>query len=102
MNKILIISGLIALFCVTPCQAGFIIADKLAHDCVGEKCTAYIQGAVDALIYMRPRNICIPIKVSAGQVESIVKQYITAHPEGWQRNAGGEISKALTAAYPCR
>ncbi|TAN50072.1 MAG: hypothetical protein EPN21_09820 [Methylococcaceae bacterium] len=102
MNKSFVITGLLLILCATPCRAGFIIAEKLAKDCQNEKCTAYIQGAVDALLYMRPRSICIPLKTSAGQIESIVKKYAAAHPEGWRRNAGGEIYKALCEAYPCR
>jgi hypothetical protein len=62
-------------------------------------CVGYVNGVVDAMIY---ENIfCVPSRDMHEQFTSIVKDYLTKHPEKLHIHAGILVLDALEEAFPC-
>ena len=65
----------------------------------GGYCIGYIQGVHDAL--QPTRVICVPDRVTGGQLGDVVKLYISNHPENRHRSADELVAAALKEKYPC-
>lgn len=66
-----------------------------------DACTVYILGVADAL--QLNRITCRPASDAATlQTVTIVRRYIKAHPEQWNRAPVWLVSEPLRAAFPCR
>jgi hypothetical protein len=66
-------------------------------------CIGYIEGIVDmgGMGGKDSPSICVPEKVSGGQVVDIVKKWFVDHPEHRHYAAAGLVDEALSAAFPC-
>ena len=71
-------------------------------------CTAYIQGFVEGATSFqelwpkeRPRAICLPANITAGQMRDVVVKYLYNHPERRHLPAMMSILTATAAAFPC-
>ena len=61
-------------------------------------CRGYIWGVADAA---PPSAFCVRKGVSAYQVGEVVRTYLVAHPETWDRPAHNVAVEALGQAFPC-
>lgn len=71
-------------------------------------CTAYIQGFVEGATSFqemwpkeRPKAICLPANVTAGQIRDVVVRYLYQHPERRHLPAMMSITTAAAASFPC-
>jgi hypothetical protein len=59
----------------------------------------YVSGVSDSLDDVR---FCLPPRTTLGQVEEVVVNYLTRHPESNDRRALEVVTEALTEAFPCK
>jgi Rap1a immunity proteins len=59
----------------------------------------YVAGVADS--YEVLGVVCVPSKVTLGQLQDVVLKYLDAHPEGRHNIAASLVLKALTEAFPC-
>jgi len=67
---------------------------------LGASADGYINGAVDVMI--DAGWACFPEGAKVGQTLAIVRNYLNAHPEQWQRKASFLVGRAITQAFPCQ
>ncbi len=71
-------------------------------------CMYYVAGVADMLSVISKteaggiKPLCIPAKVSLGQLRNVVVKYLKAHPEGTHRAAVVQVTVALGEAFPCQ
>jgi Rap1a immunity proteins len=69
-------------------------------------CNGYVAGVVDAVGVFEAIGVtkitCVVSNASNEQVEQIVVQYLTAHPEIRHLGAAGVVVQALQKAFPCK
>jgi hypothetical protein len=72
-----------------------------AHD--ASYCLAYVLGASDAIAVesVAKPYVCIPDRVTAGQLKSVIIKYLSDNPKDRHMVASLSISKALWSAFPC-
>ncbi len=61
--------------------------------------TGYVNGAAETLDF--ESVICVPYKVSQGQIGRIVQKFLTDHPDRLHRSRSVLTVTALVIAYPC-
>jgi hypothetical protein len=62
----------------------------------------YYQGYVVGVIEGNVLKVCIPDRVTLGQLAQVVKKYMEGHPERLHRWADEIVLEAVAAAWPCR
>ena len=64
-------------------------------------CRGYVDGMAEAL--MTFGRVCPPNidRISGVQVNAVVRRYLEAHPELWDRPPIFLVDRALSEAFPC-
>jgi hypothetical protein len=89
----------------TVASAYFESGNRLAQSCFSEKfvdkgyCIGYIAGVWDALSGV---VLCGSNEVTSGQVEKIVKKYLSENPESLHLPADRLIVRALLPTFGCK
>ena len=96
---------MIGLAMMLAASGSFVTGNQLYEDCTREKtqiCLGYIVGVVDGYLALRTNPvICIPAKVTMGQINDIAVTYLTDHPEKRQYTADSLVLASLIQAFPC-
>jgi len=78
------------------------IANKGINTLDATYTTGHAYGYVSAIYDLNlDIAVCPPIGGTAGQMFKIVESYLGNHPETWNLQAAGEVTKALTFTWPC-
>lgn len=99
----------------SPCRADdggnqFMDGNKLSEVCMSKYpldrgiCLGYVQGVADtweAWRFLTRKNSqsCIPLNVSAGQLEKVVVKHLQEHPEMLHEAAGALVIRAIHEAW---
>ena len=129
MKRLLMATGALSVALLghaAPAKADFVNGNDLFDHCNVERsddlhdvktmhCVGYIAGAADGLIngnvfgqVLAGREddtidfICVPDRVTAGQMKDVVVAYLSGNPAERHENASVLIAKALLRAWPCR
>lgn len=99
--KTAILAALLAA-CI-PAQASFKTGNQLHAELMGttmEKMltVGYITGVADALENL---TICLPPRITAGQVVDVSKQYLEANPAIRHLSADVLVAYVLSTTWPC-
>lgn len=62
----------------------------------------YVVGIVDSLQKAGSSSVCMPARVTVGQVTAVAKKYLNDHPEDLHYSAAGLVTYALQKAFPCK
>ena len=74
-------------------------ADR-SRDCVkAAEFAGFVEGVHDALDRY---TFCSPPNGPLGDVLAVVRKYVKANPEEWDRPAGVLVERALKQAFPCK
>jgi hypothetical protein len=70
-------------------------------------CLGYITAATDIAIDWSnttgvDSRVCVPRKVSIGELRAIVIKYLDEHPKELHNGAAGIVLNAVYKAYPCK
>jgi hypothetical protein len=111
MRKVLLAALMAAMMSVTAgARADFQDGNSLYAQCTSALkyddayCLGYIAGITDVMSHdpVAGRTACEPEHATAGQVQDIVRLYLTKHPEQRHYAAESLVAHALAAAFPCR
>ena len=114
--KRIILAALVGVLVISTANAEFFSGNQLFTDCNGERpdeeagCSGYIMGAMDTIISLqrgkllddRFQNVCLPEGVTAGQLVSIVKKYLTENPAERHFAASRIVVIGIRKAFPCK
>lgn len=96
----------------SPAHAYFLDGDELMNHCsiqVADDrfdpaiCVTYIMGAYDAFMFQRlVRNLprCTPTTLTAGQLRTVVVEYLQANPDNRAMDASALVWNAIIAEWP--
>ena len=128
MYRLLMAAGTLSLALLvqaTPAKADFMNGNDLYEHCTEEKsdnladiktmhCVGYITGSADGLrngnvfgqvLAGREEEtldfICVPERVTAGQMKDVVVSYLASNPSERHENASVLVAKALLRAWRC-
>jgi hypothetical protein len=101
MKKLVTASCLAAL--TLSAQAEFVDGNKLLSDMNGThglqmSALGYVMGVADALAGV---IVCLPTNVVAGQINDMVKNYLTNVPRERSLSADIVVTKVLKDTWPC-
>lgn len=94
---------LLALAFVGSAHAEFIDGNKLLSDMNGSfggqmSAMGYVMGVADTL---QGAVVCVPTNVTAGQINDMVKNYLTNVPRERNLSADSIVAKVLKDTWPC-
>ena len=100
MKKIL--TAYLVVLCATA-HAEFLDGNKLLSDMTGThgqqmSALGYVMGVSDAL---QSIVVCLPVNVTAGQINDMVKNYLINVPRERSVSADITVSKILKDTWPC-
>jgi len=104
----------LSLVCVLSCFSAYARADEpirafwdgntLYASCItrgnAASCDGYIAGVADTL--EMTRTICIPPRVTSGQLVDVVIKFLKDNPESRHYAGASEATIALGRAFPCQ
>lgn len=95
--------ALAALVVSTAAHAEFLDGNKLLSDMTGThgqqmSALGYVMGVSDAL---QGIVVCLPVNVTAGQINDMVKNYLNNVPRERSVSADITVSKILKDTWPC-
>ena len=97
----------------TPARSVWYEGNALFEDCMSNNysdliaCYHYVMGVADMVDTLGEIEvsgfspICIPTKVSVGQLGRVVQSYLNVHPEKTHMKAVVLVVSALREAFPC-
>lgn len=101
MKKFIAILLFVPMVAHAEFESGNTLLSKLDSSTIADRMFAlgYVIGVVDA--YMNV-SVCPPQGVTAGQINDMVRNYISNNPATRNRSADLLISEALKQVWPCR
>lgn len=99
VSLVIVLSG-----SITGAHADFLSGNDLYEECRvrGGQCAPHVEAFTDMLTYYRGnKDICIPRKVSVGQLADIFVDFARKYPKERSRSATVLFSAAMKDAYPC-
>lgn len=99
MKKLLLTLALVA----GTAHAEFIDGNKLLSDMTGSfggqmSAMGYVMGVADAL---QGVVVCLPTNATAGQINDMVKNYLTNVPRDRSLSGDVIVTKVLKSVWPC-
>lgn len=73
-------------------------------DWEGVACAWYINGVLQGYAFSTPAVplVCVPPKVTLGQMAAVFYRWADERPEHWHRESASAVIVAFLAAFPCK
>jgi hypothetical protein len=105
--------GALFMLIAMPTQAGTPNAAAILRACATgpgaptEECSAYVNGVVtgvlvDQVARSHDEPICLPARVTTGEVILAITTFIAKHQDIWTKDGNAVVGVALQDAFPCQ